>query len=633
MLTRSAMRTSGPENVVLRLMTWMAFFFTSFFGGFFIVGYINIATDLPVVDSLYASVVALVVFMGFGLWLATNRMPGLVKEGGNAGRSHNFVIQLFLPGNGLSRTLATASIVIFVLIALMLSAGFPRGYEAQAYHLPIAVHIFQAHSLKVWKVWKTVFFHAYPANASIYFGFLLGLTSEHLVAPAGLVFLIPLAVAAYGIGRATGADETASLLSALGLITIPILVAPAFDAVADVGGVAFLAIAIYFAVARPTRRPWDLVLSGLAAGLAFGFKSLHLVGIAFLFLVILLQAWSKPLKHTAVERLWSTIHPLSIFLSSTFATSGFWLVRNYAQLGNPLYPVHLRIFEIFGWTKGDLPYNPQTQLIWVRSSAEWLVYPWVEWLRPGENVFSKHGLGPFFAATVPVACLTALIGVLKRETKTWPVTFALLGGGLCVLAVWWILDDRQPRYFIGALVFLVPLVAWTMAQATGFSRRVFESIVAVCISSALLMTFSLQLIDFGTRFIYGKQFTRSGFYEYPEMLDRLPPESTVVNLGHRTRNYALFGSTHQNRVIVYTEALSALQASLEGHNPDEAPQLVPLSHLVLHKIGATHLLTEGYPKLIPDECVALQKINSLDKDTLGNLLSSPISLYEIKFCN
>jgi hypothetical protein len=84
---------------------------------------------------------------------------------------------------------------------------------------------------------------------------------------------------------------------------------------------------------------------------------------------------------------------------------------------------------------------------------------------------------------------------------------------------------------------------------------------------------------------------------------------------------------------VYTEALSALQASLEGHNPDEAPQVVPLSHLVLHKIGATHLLTEGYPKLIPDECVALQKIISLDKDTLGNLLSNPISLYEIKFCN
>jgi hypothetical protein len=308
-------------------------------------------------------------------------------------------------------------------------------------------------------------------------------------------------------------------------------------------------------------------------------------------------------------------------------------VRNYVQLGNPLYPVHLWIFEIFGWTKGSLPYDPQTQLIYVRSSAEWLVYPWVEWLRPGEDVFHKHGLGPFFAATVPVACLTALIGVLKRETKKWPVTFALLGGGLFVLAVWWILEDRKPRYAMGALVFLVPLVAWTMAQAAGFPRKAFEFIVALCISITLLMTFSLELVEFGTRFIYGRQFARWSFYQYPEMVDRLPSGSTVVNLGHRTRNYSLSGATRQNRIVNYLEALSALHASLGAHNPDEAPEMVPLSHLVLRQIGATHLVTEGYPKFIPDECVALQKINSLDKDTLGNLLSNPISLYEIKFCN
>src|ERR1700757_753860 len=82
MLTRWAMSTFGPENIVLGLMTWMAGFFTSFFGGFYILGYINIATNLSVVDSLYASVVALVVFIGLGLWLA-NRMPGLLKEEGN----------------------------------------------------------------------------------------------------------------------------------------------------------------------------------------------------------------------------------------------------------------------------------------------------------------------------------------------------------------------------------------------------------------------------------------------------------------------------------------------------------------------------------------------------------------------
>ena len=79
----------------------------------------------------------------------------------------------------------------------------------------------------------------------------------------------------------------------------------------------------------------------------------------------------------------------------------------------------------------------------------------------------------------------------------------------------------------------------------------------------------------------------------------------MVNLGHRTRNYSLFGGTRQNRLISYLEALSALQPSLEQHQRDEAPQFVPLSQVVLRQIGATHLITEGYPKLMPDECVDL----------------------------
>lgn len=638
LLTRLAVSGADPENRVLRFLAWTVCFFTSFFGGFYILGFVNLTTDLPVVDPLYASVAALALFGG--LWLRLPKTSGLRIPAAIPGRVSGSILMVPFPGNNLSRIVGTASIVIFVLIALMLSAGYPRGYEAQGYHLPIAVHIFQAHSLKVWKVWEIVDFHTFPANASIYFGFLLGLTPEHLVAPAGLVFLVPLAVAAYGIGRATGADETASLLSALGLVTIPIVVAPAFDAVSDVGGAAFLAIAVYFAVARPAKRPSDLVFSGLAAGLAFGFKSLHMVGIAFLVAVILLRAWGESLNNRALQKLWGTIRPLSVFLASTFATSAFWLVRNYVQLGNPFYPVYLPIFEpifeIFGWTKNVSFTNVNNaghQFNYVRSSAEWLVYPWVEWLRPGESVFSKHGLGPFFAATVPVACLTALIGVIKRGTAKRHITAALLGGGVFVLAGWWIIDVRAPRYAMGTLVFLVPLVAWTMTQAAGFPRKVFEFIVALCISSTLLMTFSLELVEFGTRFIYGRQFARWAFYQYPEMLDRLPSGSTVVNLGHRTRNYSLFGGSRQNRIVNYGEALSALHASLGEHKPDEAPEIVPLSHLVLRKIGATHLITEGYPKFIPDECVELQKIDGLDKDTLGNPLSNPISLYEIRYCN
>lgn len=36
------------------------------------------------------------------------------------------------------------------------------------------------------------------------------------------------------------------------------------------------------------------------------------------------------------------------------------------------------------------------------------------------------------------------------------------------------------------------------------------------------MTFSLELVEFGTRFIYRRQFARWTFYQYPEMIDQGP---------------------------------------------------------------------------------------------------------------
>ncbi len=329
-LTRSRVARSNHEDIVATCLAWTTLFSAAFFVGFHLLGYINLLTDLPVVDPFYAAVVALLAFVGIGLWLR-RRVPGLVDSGGKAKGSRPFVNQLSLPGSRLGRALAIATVTVFALIALMLSAGFPRGYEANSYHLPIAAHMFQAHSLKVWTAGYTELLHTIPANASIYFGFLLGLMPEHLVAAANLVFLVPLAAAAYGIARAIGADETASLLSALGLVTIPLVVAPATDAVADIGGLAFLATAVYFVLSRPTGRPWDLVLSGLAAGMAFGFKNLHLVGTFFLFLVILVQTWHSSPSDVIFERLRSTIRSLSIFLAFTFVTSSFWLVRNTSK--------------------------------------------------------------------------------------------------------------------------------------------------------------------------------------------------------------------------------------------------------------------------------------------------------------
>jgi hypothetical protein len=70
--------------------------------------------------------------------------------------------------NGTTRLVATMVAGGFVLVAALLVIGFPRGYEANAYHLPNAVNFFRDGSLRIWDRWLV---HTYPANASLWDGF------------------------------------------------------------------------------------------------------------------------------------------------------------------------------------------------------------------------------------------------------------------------------------------------------------------------------------------------------------------------------------------------------------------------------------------------------------------------------
>jgi len=292
------------------------------------------------------------------------------------------------------------------------------------------------------------------------------------------------------------------------------------------------------------------------------------------------------------------------------------------------------MFDIFGWTKApdlDLTTHHWAQFQWVRSSIEWFVYPWVEWRDGGGSFYASSGLGAFFASMVPVACLSGLVGVMKRETEEWSVITLFLSGGALILIVWWVLDDREPRYAMGALPFLVPLVAWTVSQTQGRARKVYEVIAALCIVSMLFIIFSCQLVEFSARFLYARQFARHAFYLYPEMLDRLPPGSTVVNFAGRTLNYALYGKKHQNRIISYVDTCRTLEAQFCR---EEAPGGGSLAYATLRRLGATHIVTEGYPTLSLDECVRLQEIDQMEKQPIiGTFLPKPLTLYEIKYCD
>jgi hypothetical protein len=534
-----------------------------------------------------------------------------------------------------------ACALTYAAAAVMLVFGFPRGFEVSAYHLPIAVHFMQTGSLSVW---DTVSMHTFPANMSVIEAFLLPWLPEHLLSALDIPFLALAAWAVFHIARRTGADAPAALLAAVGLMTIPIFAFSSFELGADVAGAAFLALAACFTLAAPTGR-WPLaLLAGLAGGLACGFKPLHLIGVAALAAVLAVATWRAGGAGAAARR-------VPVFLAGAALTFGYWLARNGAQFGNPLYPIHFAPwFDLLGWPAApDIAFADRgaTQLEWVRSSAGWLVYPWVEWQYIGENFKHSSGLGAFFATTVPVATIVAalrtavprLFGAGSPGPRAaWAVP-ALLGTGAAILAVWWLVGDRQPRYFMGAVVVLTPLSAWAIALVRGPRRRAYEWLVAGAILCMLAVIATKELVTFGQAIVHGGETERFRYYDYPPEVDRLPPGSTILNLDRRTSNFALAGAGHGNRVISYLASCRAISPDGATYVPinsvqcGEAASGWRITAPVVRELGVTHVYVVGTPRFGTDGCAALTEVARQDRNPLnGEVLAEPRLLFAVSVC-
>ena len=127
-------------------------------------------------------------------------------------------------------------------MAAILVIGFPRGFEANAYHLPSAVNFFRDGSLRVW---DARWLHTLPANASLWDGFWLRVLPERLVSVVNLPFLGLCVLLLYRLCRYSGADRSAAALISCGLTTIPLFGFCALELGADVAGVAFSLAALW----------------------------------------------------------------------------------------------------------------------------------------------------------------------------------------------------------------------------------------------------------------------------------------------------------------------------------------------------------------------------------------------------
>ncbi|QBE63534.1 hypothetical protein [Pseudoduganella lutea] len=509
------------------------------------------------------------------------------------------------------------TLAVFLLAGLMLAAGRPQGYEVMAYHLPLSAHLRQTHSLMAW---DGNFPHTFPANASVLWAVLLDALPEWLVSSANLALLVPLALAVGMLCRLADADRKATLYACCGMVGVPMIAFSSVELGADIGGIAFSTLAMCF-VLSPLRPAMAMTLAGLCAGLAFGFKSLHLLSAVAIGLVACARGGG----------LAGVLRNAALFGGVALLCGGFWMLRNAVLFGNPLHPVGVPLVGAwFGWLPSadfDPSLRRSTEHEWVNSAWQWLVYPWTEPQRHGQNFKHSSGLGAFVAAAIPGTAVALAAAVARDGLRRHAVRLSLLFAVLFIVTAWWLLGDRQPRYMLAALPLAMPLLAWAVTQAAGPWRRMFDIGLALCIVAMLGVFLSRQVLQFGDRIVLSQQTTRPSFYEYPAAVDALPANATILNTADRSWHYPLFGARLSNRVISMPEArrILALPPSLT------APGNVPLRSATLRAAGVTHVFMAG-ATVMPDACMQLEEVARLDRNPVNGMrLGSPRLLYAVRF--
>lgn len=518
---------------------------------------------------------------------------------------------------------ATALLVLgaFAVLGLLLAGSWPQGFEARAYHVPLAARVLYQGTLRIV---DGSWMHAYPINMSLWAGFWLYLLPERWVALANLPFLALCAAALFALARAAGADRSAALLVACGLTTIPLFSFGALQVSADLGGVAFVCIATYFILTQPLPARASAAVGGLAAGLAFGFKSLHLVPLG------LLGAWLLfgPAADGALRRRLGTA---GVYALAALVPMAYWLIRNYAERGNPLYPVYVPgAFDLLGWAAPPdqrLLSNAANEREWVSAGWRWLLYPWQEGHVAGQNFKHSSGLGPFFAATVPVAVLLGPVAAWsRRHLDARQIQAGLLVLAAGVMAVWWLLGDRQPRYFMAAVPPLLALAAWQLSQTTGRLRTGYECLLAGGIVLMLLPPLLGQARATLGGISNGQLAARHVRHEYPPALDGLPPGALVINGYERSVNLALLGAGLGNRVMDVLEARRRFGRPDGGWRFETAAvSALAASDLYVYVRDGERIETDG--------CVALREVDALRANPFnGKPYDQGRVLYAIERC-
>jgi hypothetical protein len=368
---------------------------------------------------------------------------------------------------------ATALFCAYALAYLKINGSLaPFDTDSLSFHLPDVGRWIQTGTF--WQNIELVplqSWGAYPNNGDVVLlAWVLPFRSDVLVRVAMLPYLGLAAIAIVGIARELRASTATGTLVAVALVAMPAVVTPSLVNVqTDAVMLATFASGLYFLLRhRRTRRRADLVLAGLALGVAFGTKW---YGVTSVTAVIVVWAVAWLLADRRLGRVLSETLTLS---AAVIATGGFWLVRNLVETGDPFFPVKV---APFGVTIFNAPPDVLRQLGGF-TIGHYLGSPAI--LRHYVAPALWHTLGLSAALLGATTVVTGGIAILRARRRPAPdsgTVIALVAGAVVLTAVYVITPytafgprDRplfvvsNTRYLMPALVPAAAVTCYAMQR-------------------------------------------------------------------------------------------------------------------------------------------------------------------------
>lgn len=234
---------------------------------------------------------------------------------------------------------ALAPAVLVGGCALMLVrdlAGAPiTSIDAQNFQVPIAVRWLQNES--VWGLHQFIADYSnatYPQNGNLLVAaVMLPFDSAFLARLVAVPYWALAGVGVYAIAREIGAPRAGAPLAGAAFCAVPVMARSGLEGVqTDAPMLACLAAGVLFLLRHHrTRRPEELVVAGVALGLAFGTKWYAVTGVAAI-LALWVVARRKPWPDGA------------IVVALIALAGGFWMLRNLIEAANPMFPQPLGPF-------------------------------------------------------------------------------------------------------------------------------------------------------------------------------------------------------------------------------------------------------------------------------------------------